>query len=119
MRGITKVDDNQGEIVDVLRRCGCRVEVLSRLGNGVPDLLVGTPRGLLTLIEVKDGSKSPSRRRLTPDQERWHAEWRRFPIFIVETMQEAVDAVGHDCHDFEVHRDGRKTCMGCRRELAA
>jgi hypothetical protein len=114
-----RVDDNQTLIVDCLRRCGCQVEVLSRLGRGVPDLLVGTPRGQLVLIEVKDGAKIPSRRQLTSDQERWHAEWRRFPVFVVSSVVEAVDAIGHDCTSFDVGRDGRRTCSACHRELRA
>lgn len=117
MRGVARVDENQTLIVDCLRRCGCRVESLSRLGRGVPDLLVGTPRGQLILIEIKDGKKAPSRRQLTDDQERWHAEWRRFPIFVVETVLQAVDAIGHECSSFDVDTIGRKTCSGCRRAL--
>lgn len=119
MRGVARVDENQAVIVDCLRRCGCRVEVLSRLGRGVPDLLVGTPRGLLILVEVKDGSRIPSARRLTPEQNSWHAEWRRFPIYVVSSVVEAVDAIGHECHEFDIHRDGRRTCAACKRELAA
>lgn len=87
------------------------------MGRGVPDLLVGTPRGQLLLLEVKDGSKKPSARQLTSDQQRWHAEWRRFPLFIVQSVTEAVDAIGHDCHEFDIHRDGRRTCTACNREL--
>lgn len=119
MRGYAaKVDDNQGLIVDCLRRCGCRVEVLSRVGGGVPDLLVGTPRGQLILVEVKDGAKAPSRRQLTSDQERWHADWRRYPIFVVSSVLEALDAVGHECSSFDVDKLGRKSCTGCNRELS-
>lgn len=110
-----KVDDNQAIIVDCLRRCGCRVEILSRLGRGVPDLLVGTPRGQLILLEVKDGFKAPSKRQLTGDQERWHAEWRRYPVFVVSSVVEALDAMGHDCSTFDVDRAGRKSCHGCGR----
>lgn len=117
MRGVARVDDNQALIVDCLRRCGCKVEVLSRLGRGVPDLMVGTPRGQLILLEVKDGSKAPSRRQLTVDQERWHAEWRRYPVFVVESVLEALDAIGHECTSFDIGRAGEKTCSGCRRVL--
>lgn len=117
MRGVARVDDNQGLIVDCLRRCGCRVEILSRLGRGVPDLLVGTPRGQLVLLEVKDGSKPPGERKLTTDQERWHADWRRYPVFVVESVMQAVDAIGHDCNSFDIDRAGRRACSECGREL--
>ncbi len=117
--GADRVDDNQAAMVDFLRRCGCLVEILARLGRGVPDLLVGTPRGRLILIEVKDGSKPPSKRRLSEDEQAWHHRWRRFPLFVCETLIDAQVAIDHDCTTFDVHRDGRKTCAGCRRELAA
>ena len=116
-RYAARADDNQPRIVDCLRRCRCRVEVLSRLGRGVPDLLVGTPRGLLILVEVKDGDKAPSKRALTPDQERWHAEWRRYPLFVVSSVAEALDAIEHECTEFDVRADGRKACVGCGRYL--
>jgi hypothetical protein len=38
---------------------------------------------------VKDGSKSLSRRNLTPDQSAWHANWRG-SVVIVETVEQAV-----------------------------
>lgn len=119
MRGAARVDDNQAEIVDALRRCGCLVEVLSRVGRGVPDLLVGTPRGRLIMIEVKDGKKPPSERRLTPDQREWHQRWRRYPLFIVESIRDAQIAIDHECTVFDIDRTGRRTCTGCNRELAA
>lgn len=117
MRGVARVDENQPALVDFLRRCGCMVEILSRLGRGVPDLLVGTPRGRLILIEIKDGNKPPSERRLTEDQREWHQRWRRFPLFVVETERDALLAIDHDCTSFDVDRVGKKTCSGCRREL--
>ena len=116
-RGVCRVDANQGEIVDGLRRCGCRVEVLSRLGGGVPDLLVGTPRGQLMLIEVKDGTQKPSDRRLTPDQMRWHSQWNRYPVHVVESLPHALEMVGHDCTAFDIDRIGVRTCVGCGRVL--
>lgn len=118
MRGHARVDANQARIVDLYRRCGCMVEVLSRMGGGVPDLLVGTPRGLLVLVEVKDGTQQPSARRLTPDQVEWHAQWRRYPLYVVKSDAEALAIIEHECTTFDVDRIGRKTCTGCKRELA-
>lgn len=120
MRGAAdRVDDNQSEIVDTLRKCGCMVQILSSVGRGVPDLLVGVPRGWLILIEVKDGSKPPSRQRLSEDEEKFHRNWRRYPLFICKSVQDAITAIDHECTSFDVHRDGRKTCSGCKRELLA
>jgi hypothetical protein len=58
----------------------------------VPDLLVGYG-GLCLPVEVKDGSKPPSARKLTPDEERFRMNWRG-GYKIVEDLagvQETVD----------------------------
>lgn len=115
MRGHTKVDDSQQSIVDALRRCSCRVLVLSRVGHGTPDLLVGTPRGRLIFIECKTDGKNATR--LTPEQDEFHRDWRRFPIFICRTPQQALDAIGHDCAIFDIDRAGVRRCSECGREL--
>lgn len=89
MRTHARVDDNQPEIVDALRDAGASVEPrLSCLGGGVPDLLVGI-RGVTTVFEVKDGNKPPSRRRLTDDEEEWHADWRGSK-YVVESKEHAL-----------------------------
>lgn len=69
------MDANQPEIVKALRQVGASVQPLHIVGQGCPDLLVGY-RFRNYLIEVKDGSKPPSHRRLTPDQEDWYSRWR-------------------------------------------
>ena len=75
IRRAARVDANQGEIVSALRQMGCSVVSLAAVGKGVTDLLVGVS-GKNLLIEVKDGSKPPRERKLTPDQVIFHAEWR-------------------------------------------
>lgn len=67
-------DANHDEIVRFLRDCGATVQTLHQVGNGTPDLLVGW-RGVNLLVEVKDGAKPPSKRRLTPDEDQWHIAW--------------------------------------------
>jgi len=92
MRRAARVDDNQAEIVAALRKCGCTVQSLAAVGNGVPDLLVGRA-GVNYLLEVKDGSKPKSARELTPDELRWLYAWRGSAA-VVETVEEAMKAVG-------------------------
>ena len=82
-----RIDENQTEIVKALKDIGCTVQTLASVGHGVPDLLVGC--GFNILMEVKDGSKPPSKRRLTPDQEKWHKEWKG-QVVVVETVKEAI-----------------------------
>lgn len=93
MRRAAKVDANHAEIVAALRSLpGCGVISLAQLGDGVPDLLVSF-RGHLHLLEVKDGSKRPSERSLTPDQAEWHRRWPS-PVAVVLDVPSALRAVG-------------------------
>ena len=90
-----KVDANQAEIVKTFRSLGARVAITSSAGDGFPDLVVqywwplaGHLPLETFLVEVKDGSKPPSERELTPKQEEFHAE---FVCHIVESVQDVYD----------------------------
>jgi len=69
-----RVDANQARLVEMMRQLGMRVLVLSSVGRGVPDLLVGC-NGLLKLCEVKDGKKFLSAQKLTQDQVKFFSDW--------------------------------------------
>jgi hypothetical protein len=86
-----RTDANHQEIAEAARTLGCTVLDLSRVGGGCPDLLIGVYMGrkLNLLVEVKDGSKSPSARKLTPDQERFHGDWRG-QVAVVSTVSELL-----------------------------
>lgn len=89
MRRAARVDDNQSDIVDALRDVpGCWVEIIGR----PVDLLVGF-QGINYLMEVKDGSKSPSRRKLTPAQKTFWEKWTGQKAK-VETPEEALAIIG-------------------------
>ena len=88
MRRAAKVDDNQALIVSALRKAGCSVQLLHKVGEGCPDLLIGVA-GLNLLAEVKDGAKVPSARKLTGPQEKWHDEWRG-QAEIIESVEDAL-----------------------------
>ena len=90
-----KVDANQAEIVKTFRALGARVAITSSAGDGMTDLIVQysfplarLPRIETLLVEVKDGSKPPCERELTPKQEEFHAE---FVCHIVESVQDVYD----------------------------
>ncbi len=68
-RRANKVDGNQTQIVEALRAAGCSVQSLADVGNGCPDILVGT-RGQCIALELKQPGE-----RLTPKQKKWHALW--------------------------------------------
>jgi hypothetical protein len=92
MRYAARVDANQPEIVKALKRIGCKVVNLSRLGGGIPDLLVGY-QGRWCLLELKDGSKPPSERELNPLQVEWHNEHSGFPVYVADSVDAAIKAV--------------------------
>ena len=77
---------------EALKRCGCSVEYLSAVGQGVPDLLVGV-HGNNYLFEVKDGNKAASRRKLTQVQTWWHGQWRGH-VAVVCSVDDAMEVVG-------------------------
>ena len=93
MRRAAKVDANQEQIVETLRAVGATVQTLAAVGKGVPDLLVGY-QGKTLLLEVKDGRRPPSERRLTEDQLVWHGAWRGGPLAVVDGVDAALRALG-------------------------
>jgi hypothetical protein len=87
-----RTDDNQVSIVRSLRQAGASVLSLASVGGGCPDLLVyRRSTGLLYMLEVKDGDKVPSRRKLTPHQVKFHKDW---PVHVVNDIDEALKACG-------------------------
>lgn len=92
MRRAARVDENQPEIVRVLRECGASVAVTSGVGAGFGDLVCGY-RGVNFILELKDGSKSPGRQKLTPAEKKFHEEWRG-QIAIVTNPVDALRVIG-------------------------
>lgn len=88
MRSAARVDANQVEVVKALRQIGATVTPIHAVGKGVSDLLVSFRQKWLVL-EVKDGTKPPSKRELTPDEKKWIGE-QKAPVFIVLSAFEAV-----------------------------
>lgn len=91
MRYAAKIDANQPSIVSALRKIGASVLHLHTLGKGAPDILIAY-RGRNVLLEIKDGSLPPSARALTPDEAKFHAEWRG-ELHIVHSVEDAIRAV--------------------------
>ena len=93
MRVAAKIDANQEQVVLALRAVGASVQTLAAVGKGVPDLLVGY-QGKTILLEVKDGRKPPSARKLTEDQLKWHGAWRGGPLAVVDGPDAALRMLG-------------------------
>lgn len=92
MRLAARVDDNQKDLVNGLRKQGFSVWITSALGHGAPDIVVGSEFGGLRgnyLFEIKDPDKPPSRRLLTHDEITFHNAWKG-QIDIVHTLDDAL-----------------------------
>lgn len=86
-----RTDGNHAEIVAALKQIGASVLDIHDIGGGAPDLLIGY-RGMNLLLEVKDGDKPPSHRKLTPDERDFFDEWRGL-IYVVYNPVDAVTLV--------------------------
>jgi Holliday junction resolvase len=80
-------DSNQQEIIDALRDAGCSVVSIHRVGQGVPDLIVGR-NGWNYLLECKVGKAG-----LTPDEFKFYREWKG-QVDIVRSVEDALRVIG-------------------------
>ena len=80
----------QQEIVDALRAEGYRVQSLTTVGAGCPDILVGAPGNgrhgpRNVLMECKTGNET-----FTPRQKTWHSLWPSGLAHVVRSVDEAL-----------------------------
>jgi hypothetical protein len=87
MRRAARRDDNEQDIIKAMREAGAYVKQIN--DEGLFDLLV-SHRGETLLIEVKDGAKPPSARRLTEAELKFHEEWPGSDLFIITSVEEAI-----------------------------
>lgn len=88
MKRVARIDKNQPEIVKTFREQGLTVAITSNAHDGFPDIVIGY--GLITvLVEIKDGSKPPSQRKLTKDQVKFHSEFTG-AITVIENVSQAI-----------------------------
>jgi len=83
-----RTDTNQTEIVAAFRSLGCSVHITSNVRDGFPDIAVGVS-GVNLLVEIKDGNKVPSQRKLTADEQKWHDNWQGQKV-IVEGVDDVI-----------------------------
>jgi Holliday junction resolvase len=89
-----RIDHNQSDIVKELRQLGFTVAVISMVGKGIPDIIVGH-RGKNFLFEIKDGNKNISQQSLTKNEEKFHREWSG-QIDIIRSTDDAIDLIMSD-----------------------
>ena len=92
MRTRASVDANQAQIVAELRAVGVTAFSIAQIGKGKGDIIAGF-RGQNYMFEIKDPAQPPSKRKLTPDEEIFHGEWKG-QIDIVLTVEDAMEIMG-------------------------
>lgn len=91
-RRAAKIDRNQTEIVEALRKMGASVLILSMVGKGCPDIMVGY-LGHNILMEIKSDKlkfKEGLSELLTEDQVKFFSEWKGQKT-IVNSPEQAID----------------------------
>ena len=72
---IKRTDSNHAEIIKALRKIpNLSVFSTHEVGKGFPDIVIGY-KGINYLIEIKDGNKPPSARKLTDAEIEFHLNW--------------------------------------------
>lgn len=87
-----RADGNQKALVEQMRSIpGLSVVHTHTVGKGLPDLILGY-KGRNYLVEVKDPSQPPSKRKLTPDEVEFHESWTG-SIHIVEKIEDVIKII--------------------------
>ena len=73
-RRAAKVDDNQSEVVAYFRKTGWTVLIISQLKNCC-DIFV-SKNGRTIAVEIKDGKKPPSARKLSDGEIKFKEGWQ-------------------------------------------
>jgi hypothetical protein len=93
-------DANHNIVADHVQRAGFSFLDTSALGRGFPDGVAGRA-GFACLVEIKDGDKCASKRKLTPAEERVRSLWTG-PYVIATSPVDAVMQL------MALWREGRK-----------
>jgi len=89
-------DANHAVVIGAFRACGALAIDTSRLGEDFPDAVIGFKR-VWKLVEIKDGDKPPSARRLSEGQEKFHVACglAGLPVLVVERVEQVPALLAH------------------------
>lgn len=87
---IKRTDANHKEIVDSIRKIpSLSVFSTHMVGKGFPDIVIGY-KGINYLVEIKDGAKTKSQKKLTDDEIRFHQSWFG-QIIVCECVKDVLE----------------------------
>ena len=89
-RRAARTDDNQKEIVALFRKLGWHVLIVSQLKNCCD--IIASKNGRTVAIEIKDGKKKPSDRKLTEGELKFKNEWQG-EYALIESEQDVFSLV--------------------------
>lgn len=90
MMRAAKVDGNSAEIIAAFRKFGCSVLPMHQLKNAC-DCAIGLNKKTV-LVEIKDGRRPASQRKLTIGESKFHDSWKG-AIHIVEDLSDVIALV--------------------------
>jgi hypothetical protein len=85
-----RVDRNHGEVIKAFRDLGFSVFDTSRVGEGFGDAVIAR-NNKTAIVEIKDGSKPPSARKLTADEVKFSKAWKGIYLLVENLGQ--VEAI--------------------------
>lgn len=84
-----RVDRNHGEIKKCFEYLGYSVSDVFQLKTGIGDIIVGK-YDKNYLIEIKDGEKPPSQKKLTPTEHKFKDSWKG-QHDIIESIEDVLE----------------------------
>lgn len=87
-RRAAKVDDNQADVVKLFRKLGWTVLIISQLKNCC-DIII-SKSGRTVAVEIKDGKKPPSQRKLSAGEIKFRDNWQG-EYALIETQEDVIN----------------------------
>ena len=87
-RRAAKVDDNQADVVKLFRKLGWTVLIISQLKNCC-DIII-SKSGRTVAVEIKDGKKPPSQRKLSDGEIKFRDNWQG-EYALIETQEDVIN----------------------------
>lgn len=110
---VCRVDANQKKIVEALRNAGASVKLVHTVKNFC-DAIVAYNSSIY-IVEIKDGTKSASTKKLTPGEQGYkdEIESRGCAYHVVENVRQALEMIDQCKHDWVELNDEDDICFNC------
>jgi len=86
-----RTDGNHAKLIKQMRQIGMSVHSTHAVHDGFPDVVCGY-KGINYLFEIKDPLQPPSKRKLTPDEIKFHDNWKG-SSHVIETIEDVITII--------------------------